>query len=186
MKRLFTLLSVALTSITVFAQYETRLPLNGNLLLQNLSVNQTQSILTKTQALFPKQFPVVEHFTKTKPDTLFWEASGVTTANNIAIFNAQNNTGATYNNGDGTLGVTDELTSNSINLIAIPDKCYIGFEYEMGETWQAGDSLILQALNAAGNWDNIWRSAPISIKRRNIQFNFLGAALKVILARLLI
>lgn len=172
MKKLLTFLSAAFTSITIFAQNETRLPLHGNLLLQNLSVNQTKSILTKTQALFPKQFPLVEHFTKTKPDSLFWEVGGVTTANNIAIFNAQNNAGATYNNGDGTMGNTDELTSNSINLIAIPDKCYIGFEYEMGETWQSGDSLVLQALNAAGNWDNVWRSVPISVKRRNIQFNF--------------
>jgi hypothetical protein len=172
MKKLFTLLSAALTSITVFAQYETRLPLNGNVQLQNLSGNQTKGILAKTQALFPKQFPIVEHFTKTIPDTLFWEASNVAITNNTALINAQNKLGTTYSNGDGTFGIADELISNSINLNAVPDKCYIGFEYEMGDTWQAGDSLVLQALNAAGNWDNIWRSAPISITRRSIQFNF--------------
>ncbi|MFN3446217.1 MAG: hypothetical protein ACK44D_10785, partial [Bacteroidia bacterium] len=173
MKKLFTLLSAVIIGVVAFAQRETILPLNGNLQLQNQAATQPKFVLNKTQALFPKQFPITEYFYKTIPDTLFWEfGSGITLASNTAIFNAQNGTGTTYSNSDGTFGIADELASNSINLNAVPDKCYIGFEYEMGDTWQAGDSLVLQALNAAGNWDNIWRSAPISITRRSIQFNF--------------
>ncbi len=173
MKKFLLLLSAILIGVAAIAQYETTLPLKGNLQLQQFAGNQPKAVLNKTQALFPKQFPITENFYKTIPDTLFWEfGSGVTISSNTAIFNAQNATGTTYSSGDGTFGIADELTSTQINLNTVPDNCYISFDYEMGDSWQAGDSLVLQAQNAAGNWDNIWRSAPISITRRSIQFNF--------------
>lgn len=173
MKKLFALLSAVIIGVVAFAQSESILPLNGNLQLQQQATAQPKAVLNKTQALFPKQFPITEHFYKTIPDTLYWQSgSGVTLSSNTAIFNAQNAAGTTYSSGDGTFGLADELTSNQINLNPVPDNCYISFDYEMGDSWQAGDSLVLQAQNAAGNWDNIWRSVAIKISRRNVQFNF--------------
>jgi hypothetical protein len=173
MKKLFALLSAVITGVVAFAQSESILPLNGNLQLQQQATAQPKAVLNKTQALFPKQFPITEHFYKTIPDTLYWQSgSGVTLSSNTAIFNAQNAAGTTYSSGDGTFGLADELTSNQINLNPVPDNCYISFDYEMGDSWQPGDSLVLQAQNAAGNWDNIWRSVAIKISRRNVQFNF--------------
>lgn len=173
MKKLFALLSAVIIGVVAFAQSESILPLNGNLQLQQQATAQPKAVLNKTQALFPKQFPITEYFYKTIPDTLFWElGSGVTISSNTAVFNAQNAAGTTYSSDDGTFGVADELTSNQINLNTVPDNCYISFDYEMGNSWQAGDSLVLQAQNAAGNWDNIWRSVAIKITRRNVQFNF--------------
>lgn len=173
MKKLFALLSAVIIGVVAFAQSESILPLNGNLQLQQQATAQPKAVLNKTQALFPKQFPITEHFYKTIPDTLYWQSgSGVTLLSNTAIFNAQNAAGTTYSSGDGTFGLADELTSNQINLNPVPDNCYISFDYEMGDSWQPGDSLVLQAQNAAGNWDNIWRSVAIKISRRNVQFNF--------------
>lgn len=173
MKKLFALLSAVIIGVVAFAQSESILPLNGNLQLQQQATAQPKAVLNKTQALFPKQFPITEHFYKTIPDTLYWQSgSGVTLSSNTAIFNAQNAAGTTYSSGDGTFGLADELTSNQINLNPVPDNCYISFDYEMGDSWQPGDSLVLQAQNAAGNWDNIWRSVAIKISRRNVQFNF--------------
>lgn len=173
MKKLFALLSAIIIGVVAFAQSESILPLNGNLQLQQQATAQPKAVLNKTQALFPKQFPITEHFYKTIPDTLYWQSgSGVTLSSNTAIFNAQNAAGTTYSSGDGTFGLADELTSNQINLNPVPDNCYISFDYEMGDSWQPGDSLVLQAQNAAGNWDNIWRSVAIKISRRNVQFNF--------------
>jgi len=173
MKKLFTLLSAVIIGVVAYAQRETILPLKGNLHLQHQAATHSKSVLNKTQALFPKQFPITEYFYKTNLDTLYWQSgSGVTLASNIAIFNAQNATGTTYSDGDGTFGVADELISTQINLNPVPDNCYISFDYEMSDSWQTGDSLVLQAQNAAGSWDNIWRSVPIKITRRNVQFNF--------------
>lgn len=172
MKKIFSILIIFLVGFNVFAQYETILPLNGNVFLQQNIDAKPQKYFAKTQLVYPKQFPIIDYFTRTKPDTLFWVDSNVTIVSQAAIFNAQNNLGVTYNSGSGAFGVTDELTTNSINLLSVIDRCYIGFDYEMGTTWQVGDSLVLQALNAAGNWDNIWSSAPISVSRRSIQFNF--------------
>lgn len=137
--------------------------------LQSTKAPRTQTTLTKNAADFPINFPLIDHFITPQLDTLYWQNSNITLLSQAVIFNAQDSLGNTYNNADGSFGVCDELTSKPINLLNINAACYFSFDIEIGSTWQTGDSLVLQFLNAAGNWDNVWASPPIAIENRNIQ-----------------
>lgn len=170
MKKLLILCSIFTTALSVLAQ-ERVLPLEGNPALSNGNQVVVKNSY-KTSPLYPDAFPLVDDFFGNKPNKKFWADSNVTTGGRAAVFNALNNAGNAYNNGDGSFGSTDELTSVSLNMISIPERCYLAFDYETGTTWQTNDSLVLQALNAAGNWDNIWRSAPIATTRRAIHLDF--------------
>lgn len=170
MKKLLILVSAVMLTQVAFSQ-ERVLPLEGNPALNN-GAQTTRNISYKTSPVFPEAFPLVDDFFEAKPNKKFWTDSSVITGNRSAIFNALNNAGNAYNNGDGSFGATDELTTVALNMISIPERCYLAFDYATGATWQANDSLVLQAMNAAGNWDNIWRSVPIATARRAVYIDF--------------
>lgn len=173
MKKIALFLSGFILSAGAFAQREALLPMDYNPVLHSYKKQETAgNKLAKRASVRPVNFPVTEHFTKSKPDTFYWIDSNVTVQQKRAIFNAQNNSGVTYNGANGSQGVTDQLNSKTFNFIDLNDSCYINFDYSTGSTWQAGDSLVLQAYNAAGDWDNIWVSAPIGVSGRTVSFPF--------------
>ncbi|MES2691062.1 MAG: T9SS type A sorting domain-containing protein [Bacteroidota bacterium] len=173
MKKIFLLLAGAICSIGVFAQREGILPLENNPVLQSYAKQEPVSTrLAKKAPNRPVHFPVTEHFVKSRPDTFYWADSNVTVQQKKAVFNAQDFSGVTYRGADGSKGITDLLSSKVFNFVDFADSCYVYFDYSTGATWQAGDSLVLQAYNSAGEWDNIWISVPIMAAERNISFPF--------------
>ena len=173
MKKLITLIVSFAFVLAAVAQHEKVLPVNGNIALSSNQNNRDYSPknLFKTSAIWPAAFPLVSQFNNDSLHRIFWVDSNVQINANAAIFNAQNFSNNTYSNADNTFGVNDELTSSTINLINVFEVCYVSITYQTGATWQANDSLVLQALNAAGNWDNIWRSVPGATDVRNAQIN---------------
>lgn len=173
MKKIFLLLTGVVCSIGVFAQREGILPLDNNPVLQSYAKQEPISArLAKKASNRPVHFPVTEHFTRSRPDTFYWADSNVTVQQKKAIFNAQNFSGITYNGADGSKGATDLLSSKVFNFVDLADSCYINFDYSTGSTWQASDSLVLQAYNSAGEWDNIWISVPIAANEKTVSFPF--------------
>lgn len=173
MKKIFLLLTGVISACGAFAQRESILPLENNPVLQSYaSQERATGKLAKKASQRPVNFPVTEHFIRSKPDTLYWTDGNVTVQQKKGIFNAQDVSGFTYNGGDGSKGITDLLNSKVFNFVALTDSCYINFDYSTGSTWQAGDSLVLQAYNAAGEWDNIWISVPIAVSERTVSFPF--------------
>ncbi len=171
MKQIYAVFVIFYFGFQVVGQ-EVLLPVNGNPLLDKYLKSQTGSAsLGKKQNTYPVNFPVTESFGRLTLDTIFWE-SGDVTLQQSCIFNAQASNGATYSNGDGSFGVCDALTSRPMNMLNVFDRCYFSFDIQSGSTWQVNDSLVLQALNAAGNWDNIWVSPVIAINQRNYNFEF--------------
>ena len=173
MKKLITLIVSFAFVLAAFAQHEKVLPVNGNVALssnQNITDNGAKNLF-KTSAVWSAAFPLVSRFNNDSLHRIFWVDSNVQINTNSAIFNAQNSSNNTYSNADNTFGVNDELTSAVINLTNVFEVCYVSITYQTGATWQANDSLVLQALNAAGNWDNIWRSVPGATDVRNAQIN---------------
>lgn len=152
------------------AQHEKIMPLETNPIIVS---SKTKSIkqYSKTNANLPLQLPLVEHFDYNKLNVLFWLDSNVTVSDKTARFNAQTFTGATYNGGDGTFGENDVLTTKTINLSEVKGNFNISIAYETGSTWQVGDSLVLQAKNSAGYWDNIWRTVPAATAFRVAQLD---------------
>lgn len=154
------------------AQQEKLLPVEPYAELTGKDIKEHSQLL-KTNHNWPEIFPVADGFDLDSPDTLFWgKLDAVNTTNGYVIFNAQTNNGSTYSGGDGSFGVIDELQTLPINSFQLPLSCYISFEYESGNTFQTGDSLVLQALNASGNWVNIWRSADEFIANTSVSLNF--------------
>lgn len=173
MKQIYTIYFVILLSFTAVGQ-EVLMPLNSNSLLNtlpNIKADYNNKALYKKQNSYPINFPVTESFGTLSLDNVFWETSN-TTLQQSCIFNAQATDGVTYNNGDGSFGICDMLESKPINMLNVFDRCYFSFDVQTSATWQTNDSLVLQALNAAGNWDNVWTSPAIAITQRNYNFEF--------------
>lgn len=156
----------------IFAQTEARFPLSGNPALAGAAASEAQRLGKTGFAGQPVTFPITEHFISSSPDTFFWTDNLVTTGQGVAVFNALNASGVVYQNNDSSQGVTDVLSGKSMNFTDVPDRCYLSFDYETGSTWTETDSLVVEALNAAGYWDVIWVSIPLAVTRRNITLPF--------------
>lgn len=171
MKHFYTAFCFLCLAVMASAQVERKLPLNGNPQLSVQGVQVGKSV-AKTGITLPKQLPLVENFDYNKPDTLFWLDSNVTANNSVGVFNAQDATGSTYSNADNSFGETDVLTGKAVNLTGMPERFYMSVSYATGSTWQVGDSLVIQAKNAAGFWDNVWSAKPITALTRTETFDF--------------
>lgn len=173
MKKYLSLVLVISIHFGAFSQQEGYVHLQGNPVLESYRTAENKiTKLAKAQTVLPRNFPITEHFVRTRPDTLFWLDNEITVNQKTALFNAQSFAGNTYSGGDGSYGETDILVTRPINCLAVPDRCYINFDYESGATWTTGDSLVLEALNSSGSWDKVWSSAPINVSKRNVSFSF--------------
>ncbi|TAE84651.1 MAG: T9SS C-terminal target domain-containing protein [Bacteroidetes bacterium] len=171
MKQVYAIVLTLFSGYFVFGQ-EVLTPLTNNPILKGYQQSiDDNSVLGKKQSNFPFNFPVIESFGANSLDGSFWE-TGNTTLQQGCVFNAQTSAGLTYSNGDGSFGVCDELTSKPMNMLSVSERCYFSFDVQTGATWQTNDSLVLQALNSAGNWDNIWTSPPILFGQRSFNFEF--------------
>jgi len=168
----FFLLYLFIQSVA-FGQWEQLTPVGAYTEL--LSQPKTQSVqrtLPLAKTAQQSIFPITEHFFTNSPDTNFWTDKWVTVQNGFATFNALDTVGATYANGNGTFGETDVFTSRFINALDIQSSTYLAFAFEKGTTWQAGDSLVLYAKNAAGNWNAIWQTPAAYNQRVEVYVDF--------------
>jgi len=131
------------------------------------SVNAT----ARTTAL---RLPFFDDFSTVtnRPDPALWQSDGNVYINNslpinhpsvnVATFDGLNASGMPYDfAGTNAMGPTDTLTSQPIDLsgYSAADAIFLSFYWErkgLGEQPDATDSLRLQFLNFAGNWQTVW------------------------------
>jgi hypothetical protein len=87
----------------------------------------------------------------------------------MAVFNAQNESGNTYNGNTGTYGVTDILLSKDIDIRSSNGQLFIAFAYQTGSTWQLGDSLTLELRTPSGNYQSVWKSPDNAISKVDVR-----------------
>lgn len=117
-----------------------------------------------------KRFPFIDFFAKNGVlnDSL-WLLKDVKVAAEVAVFNAQNESGNTYNGNTGTFGATDILLSKDIDIRSSKGQLFIAFAYQTGATWQSGDSLSLELRTPSGNYQQIWKSPDNVLQRVNVR-----------------
>jgi hypothetical protein len=161
-KQLSTLLLIAISVSLLHAQSgrEAKVPLQSNAVLEQVAVPNTEQVTPKSYGKNNtfRNYPFIENFiSSTIADTL-WADRFVTLSGQSVIFNALNAQGNPYDGGNGNFGLCDELNSAAIDMNGAQNRTYIMFRYSTGNTWQNGDSLVLDFLTASGNYRTIWTS----------------------------
>ncbi len=163
-----------IVSIKVHAQeFETPVFQNWQLKQyeKNMDVAQSKNTLILNKIYSKTRFPFIENFDSSSsiyPDTFSWVDNFTTIINSQAIFDAQDATGITY---QGTTGPADMLTSKFINTSNITFNTFISFVYTTGNTFHAGDSLVLQIKNQDQTWRSIWQSPKVKVSNKEMLFD---------------
>jgi hypothetical protein len=176
--RLLILLAFYLLQSLLYAQSggEDKIPLTANpKLAESVSIlNQSfQNVLANNKlgkTSESKRFPFIDYFSSNgELNDSLWQLKEVKVLNRMAVFNAQNESGNTYNGNTGTYGVTDILLSKDIDIRSSNGQLFIAFAYQTGSTWQLGDSLTLELRTPSGNYQSVWKSPDNAISKVDVR-----------------
>ncbi|MFI5221982.1 MAG: T9SS type A sorting domain-containing protein [Bacteroidia bacterium] len=177
MRKYFYILIFVFAFKNVFAQKhnEVKLPVTTNYQLQQFAekIGNHPSPSTSGNSFFKtnigdSSFPFIDRFMvqSARPDPLLWPYSQVAIRNQSAVFDAMDTSHNVYS---GSFGAADPLYSIPVFFPA-NSSIYVEFSYSTGATWSLGDSLVLQVQNSS-NWQTIWTSANLSVRRSVYQMD---------------
>lgn len=169
MRKFSSTLILFFSVLICFAQHgsEAKLPLLRNFELNKYAESEASASPAKNKQQFSfktgkadSSFPFIDRFTNpgTSLSIKNWSDINVVRNGQTAVFDALNSSGVVY---PGIFGQADILTSKRIVLTSVTN-LYVELNYSTGRTWSAGDSLVLQVQNSAGNWVSIWQSSTIA------------------------
>lgn len=115
-------------------------------------------------------FPVIDYFINNgAPNQQFWADSNVQIQNRFAVFNAQDAFNNTYS---GANSLADVLTLRAANLLSA-NEYFISFNLYTGNTFSAGDSLLVQITDANGNFVTVYNTQGNAFFNSEVVISFL-------------
>lgn len=117
-------------------------------------------------------FPFVEWFDKdtTELNDSLWASHFVKVEQGAAVLNAQDTAGAPYAPADGSVGGTDTLLSQNVNILSSNGTLFVEFIYSTGTTWKPTDVLSLELKTSSGSFTSVWSDGNVAANRRRIFF----------------
>lgn len=176
--RIILTITLSVYALVSFAQKggEAKVPLLANPVLQLANPapkEQAQKVVAtpyNKAPFFDLLFPFVDWFDKdtTELNDSMWALHLVKVAQGSAVLNAQDSSDNTYSPADGTVGVTDIMLSQNINIRSSNGSLFISFIYSTGATWKPTDVLSLEFKNPSGVFTNVWSDGNIAANQRTV------------------